>query len=88
MISARALVRNMAATGQDWNASINSRTGTEYMCINHVRHNEPHISVSSGDHHLHKVKCYSFSEPMEEEVSKVVYKTPAVIPNQTSQIQH
>ena len=40
------------------------------------------------DHHLHKVKCYSFSEPMEEEVSKVVYKTPAVIPNQTSQIQH
>ena len=81
MIAARALARNVAATEQDWNASINSRPGTEYMCVNPVRHNEPHISVSSGDHHLHKVKCYRFSDPMEEEVvNKVVYKTPAVVP--------
>ena len=81
MISARALVRNMAATEQDWNASINSRPGTEYMCVNHVRHNEPHISESSGAHHLCKVKCYSFSEPIEEEASKLVYTAPSLIPN-------
>ena len=78
MISARALVRNMAATEQDWNASINSRPGTEYMCVNHVRHIKPHFSESSGAHHLHKVKCYNFSEPMEE-ASKVVYT--AQLPN-------
>ena len=58
MIAARALVRNVAANEQDWNANINSKPGMEYMCVNPVRHNESHISVSSGDHHLHKVKCY------------------------------
>ena len=81
MISAKALVRNVAANEQDWNASLNSRPGTEYMCMNHVRHNEPDISESSGAHHLHKVKCYNFSEPMEEEASKVVYTGPSQLPN-------
>ena len=80
----QALVRNVAANEQDWNASLNSRPGTEYMCMNHVRHNEPHISESSGAHHLHKVKCYNFSEPLDEKASKVVYTAPSLIPNKAS----
>ena len=81
MIAARALVRNVAATEQDWNTSINTTPGTEFMCVNDVRHTEPHISGSSCEHPLHKVKCYNFSELMEKEVSKVVYTAPPKNPN-------
>ena len=34
MITARALVRNLAATLQDRNASINSKAGPELLCVN------------------------------------------------------
>ena len=69
-------------TEQDWNASINCKPGMEYMCVKPVRHSEPHVSVSAGDHHQHKVKCYRYSDPMEEEVvvNKVVYKPPVAVP--------
>ena len=49
MIIARAIVRNMAATVQYWNASINTRVGSELLCVNHVGHLDPHTSENSSE---------------------------------------
>ena len=69
MITARALVRKIAATVQDWNA----RVGSELLCVNYVRHLDPHTSENSGSHHLYHL----YTEP-QQVARKVVFTGPCV----------
>ena len=67
----------MAANVQVWNSSINARAGSELLCVNHVKHLDPHTSKNSGSQHLDNLKCYIYTEP-QQVARKVLYTGPVV----------